>query len=161
MDEIYEKYSRIVYAYLVSLNVSRDVAEELMQETFYSAVKHINKFKGESSIKTWLCRIAKNKLIDYIRKTKQENNVALDEKNMEYIVGEKIEDRITLKEEIEELYEKIDELDKKTKRVIYLRIRAELSFKEIGHIFNESENWARVTFFRGKIKVKEAIKSGR
>ena len=46
-------------------------------------------------------------------------------------------------------------LDEKTREVIYLRITGELSFKEIGDVLNKSENWARVTFYRGKQKMKE------
>ena len=46
-------------------------------------------------------------------------------------------------------------LDNLTREVIYLRITGELSFKEIGYILNKTENWARVTFYRGKEKLKE------
>ena len=46
-------------------------------------------------------------------------------------------------------------LDEKTREVMYLRITGELSFKEIGIILNKTENWARVTFYRGKSKLKE------
>ena len=49
----------------------------------------------------------------------------------------------------------MQKLDEKTREVIYLRITGELSFKEIGDILNKSENWARVTFYRGKQKMKE------
>ena len=53
------------------------------------------------------------------------------------------------------LYKKIQKLDKETREVIYLRITGELSFKEIGIVLNHTENWARVTFYRGKNKLKE------
>lgn len=61
MEEIYKEYAQKVYSYLLNLTNNKDIAEELLQETFYSAVKNINKFKYESSIKTWLYVIAKNK----------------------------------------------------------------------------------------------------
>lgn len=47
-------------------------------------------------------------------------------------------------------------LDEQTKEVIYLRLTGELSFKEIGDVLNKTENWARVTFYRGKQKLKES-----
>lgn len=53
------------------------------------------------------------------------------------------------------MYKKIQKLDKTTKEVIILRIKGDLSFKEIGNILNKTENWARVTFYRGKQKLKE------
>ena len=46
MQEIYKRYSIIVYRYLYSLTKNRALSEELMQETFYDAIKGINKFKG-------------------------------------------------------------------------------------------------------------------
>ena len=53
------------------------------------------------------------------------------------------------------LYKKLQKLDEKTREVIYLRITGEFTFKEIGEILNKTENWARVTFYRGKEKLKE------
>lgn len=52
------------------------------------------------------------------------------------------------------LYRRMQKLDKKTREVIYLRITGELSFKEIGIILNKTENWARITFYRGKNQLK-------
>lgn len=53
------------------------------------------------------------------------------------------------------LYKKMQKLDEKTREVMYLRITGELSFKEIATILNKTENWARVTFYRGKNKLME------
>lgn len=53
------------------------------------------------------------------------------------------------------LYRKMQKLEDKTREVIYLRITGELSFKEIGIILNETENWSRVTFYRGKNQLRE------
>ena len=155
MEEIYKEYSKIVYNYLLSLSCNSEVAEELMQETFYNAVKNINKFRNESSMKTWLCRIAKNKWIDYLKKTKTVSEVSIDEIEEKFILVNSFEDEFTDQEKVIDLYKKIHNLDEKTREVIYLRIRADLGFKEIGEIMGESEAWARVTFYRAKVKLKE------
>ena len=70
MQEIYKKYSKLVYNYLFSLSGNVEVSQELTQETFYSAIKNTKKFKGNSSIKTWLLKIAQNKWKDYLKKSK-------------------------------------------------------------------------------------------
>jgi RNA polymerase sigma-70 factor (ECF subfamily) len=57
-----------------------------------------------------------------------------------------------------ELYQRIHNLDEKTREVIYLRITGELSFREIGEILQRNETWARVTFYRGKLKMMEDSK---
>lgn len=155
MEEIYKEYSKIVYNYLLSLTCNSEIAEELMQETFYSAVKNINKFRNESNIKTWLCKIAKNKWIDYLSKSKKSNEVAIDEIEEKFLLVNSFEEEFSNKEKVIDLYKKIHNLDEKTREVIYLRIRADLNFKEIGLIMGETENWARVTFYRAKVKLKE------
>ena len=68
MEEIYIKYSKKVYKYLYTLTQDHELSEELMQDTFYSALKSINNFREDSSIFSWLCEIAKNKWKNYIRK---------------------------------------------------------------------------------------------
>ena len=155
MEEIYKEYSKIVYNYLLSLTCNSELAEELMQETFYNAVKNINKFRNESSIKTWLCKIAKNKWIDYLKSYDTSKNLPIDEIEEKFLLVNSFEEDFSNKETVIDLYQKIHRLDGKTREVIYLRIRADLSFKEIGLIMGESENWARVTFYRAKVKLKE------
>lgn len=60
IEKIYKDNYEIVFKYLLANSHSKDIAEELTQETFYRAVKNIHKFKGNSKISTWLCQIAKN-----------------------------------------------------------------------------------------------------
>ena len=69
--------------------------------------------------------------------------------------GDNTEEQIISNDEKISLYKKMQKLDEVTREVIYLRITGELSFKEIGIILNKTENWARVTFYRGKNKLKE------
>ena len=155
MEEIYKEYSKIVYNYLLSLTCDSELAEELMQETFYSAVKNINRFRNESSMKTWLCKIAKNRWIDYLKDTKKLNEIGINEIEEKFVLVNSFEEDFSNKEAVIDLYKKIHNLDEKTREVIYLRIRADLNFKEIGMIMGKTENWARVTFYRAKVKLKE------
>ena len=76
MEEIYKKYSMLVYNYLKSLCNNCDIAEELTQETFYKAIKGIDKFNNECKVSTWLCKIAKNTWIDFLRKKEKENFIS-------------------------------------------------------------------------------------
>ena len=160
MEEIYKKYSKIVFCYLLSLTNNTEVAKDLTQSTFYSVVKNIHKFKNESSMTTWLCKIAKNKWLDYYKKTKKYNETNIDEVNEMLFAEESFEDEYADREEVLNLYKKIHKLDEKSKEVIYLRIRGELKFKEIGLIMGKSEEWVRITFYRAKIKLKEDFNNG-
>lgn len=103
----------------------------------------------------WLCQIAKflfYKEIKQIRKIKFEDfeNIKDEQDIEEYIIEKEIKRKI---------FNDIQKLDKKTKEVVYLRIIGNLSFDEISEVVGKSANWARVTYFRGKEKLKEVNKN--
>lgn len=55
------------------------------------------------------------------------------------------------------MYHQIKALPNAHKEVVVLRLIADLSFREIGDLMGQSENWARVTFYRAKLKLKERV----
>ena len=153
IKQIYEEYFETVNKYLFCLTHNNDISEELTQETFYKAIKKINTYRGECKISVWLCQIAKNLWYDQCRKNKHITNTK--EGLIELQSLDSVEEQVISNDEKISLYKKIQNLDEKTREVIYLRITGELSFKEIGLILNKTENWARVTFYRGKNQLKE------
>ena len=153
IEQIYIQYFTTVNKYLFCLTHNNDISEELTQETFYKAVKKIDTYKGECKMSVWLCEIAKNLWYDYCKKNKK--NVSIEKGILEIQTSNKPEEKVMFDEEKISLYKKLQKLDEKTREVIYLRITGELSFKEIGIILNKTENWARVTFYRGKNQLKE------
>jgi len=153
IEEIYEMYSRNVFLFLLSKTNNEHLAEELTQETFFQAVQCIDRFKGKSSILTWLCGIAKNVWLKYLRKHQEILS-------MEYDILE-IEDKkeINVQWEQKEILQLLHDMNEPMREVMYLRLISNLSFAEIGEIIDKTENWTRVTFFRGKQKiVKEILK---
>lgn len=158
IEKVYEEYFETVYKYLFCLTHNSDLSEELTQETFYRAVQKIGSFKEECKVSVWLCQIAKNLWYDQLKKDKKIDKA--NEEELGLITSkENLEETIISNEEKLELYRKMQKLDDLTREVMYLRITGELSFKEIGTILNKTENWARVTFYRGKNKMREADKN--
>lgn len=152
MDEIYEECFETVYKYLFCLTHNSDISEELTQETFYRAVKKIDTYNGKCKISVWLCQIAKHLWYNQCRKNKRIVNT---DETFDIEDPQNLEEQFIAGEEKVSLYKKMQNLDEKTREVMYLRITGELSFKEIGEILWKTENWARVTFYRGKSKLKE------
>ena len=153
LEEIYEMYSRKVYLFLLSKTNNEQLAEELTQETFFQAVQCIDQFQGNSSILTWLCAIAKNVWLKYLRKHQEILSI-------EDVILE-IEDKkeIYIPWEQKEILQLIHNMKEPIREVMYLRLISNLSFAEIGEIIGKTENWTRVTFFRGKQKiVKEMLR---
>lgn len=154
IEQVYKEYFETVNKYLFCLTHNNDISEELTQETFYRAVQKIDTFKGNCKISVWLCQIAKNLWYDEYRKNKKKVNT--DEEDIfEIQTIDTIEEQVISNDEKVSWYKKMQKLDNQTREVMYLRITGELSFKEIGIVLNKTENWARVTFYRGKNKLKE------
>ncbi len=155
IEEVYLEHSKLVYKYLFCLTHNNELAEELTQETFVCAIKEINNFKGNSKLSTWLCQIAKNLWYKELRKIKKAKIIPIDEISVNIKNEEDIETKIIQNNEKEILYKMIEKLPNELREIIYLRIVGEFSFKQIGEILGKNENWARVTFYRGKEKMKE------
>lgn len=154
MDAVYRKYADMVYRYLLSMTHDSHIAEELTQETFYQAIRSSEKYDGSCKISTWLCAIAKNALFTYRRKNPQhEELTALNDHQ-----SLSAEDQAISSAWRVELLHKLHQLSDPFREVLYLRIFGNLSFREIGEILDKSENWARVTFYRGKEKLKSELK---
>ncbi|WP_018664946.1 RNA polymerase sigma factor [Heyndrickxia acidiproducens] len=155
-DSIYQDYANFIYRYLLSLTKSNQAAEELTQETFYQAIKSIDNFNdnGKAKFSTWLCSIAKNVWLQELNKEKKRNQLAkLIRNKNEYSYN--LEEEFFNNEDKISFFKQAHQLSHKNREILYLRLLGDLSFKEIGSIFGETENWARVTFYRAKQQIRK------
>lgn len=150
MDAIYQEYAQTVYKYLMATTHDADLAEELCQETFYQAVKSIQRFDGSCKISVWLCQIAKHQWYQYLKKHHRE----IPTEEIPEMPIKSAEQQVMADVGKLELLQKIHALPEAMKEVVYLRAFGGLSFREIGEVTGHTENWARVTFYRGKEKLK-------
>lgn len=132
---------------------NQSCAEEITQNTFFKAMTAKKKFKGNSSEFTWLCGIAKHLAIDECRKNKKFSE--LDETMSKSTVD--IEKTAEDKDTALQIHLILHELKEPYKEVFQLRVFGELSFAQIGIIFNKTENWARVTYHRARLKIQERM----
>lgn len=151
MEQIYKNNVTVVNKYLFCLTHDSLLTEELTQETFYQAIKGIHNFRGDCKISVWLCQIGKRLWYKELERRKK-SFVPINE--IEKISSnDDLEEQYLMKVEKVDLFRKLHQLDGKTREVMYLRLTGELKFSEIGEIMGETENWARVTFYRGKQKI--------
>lgn len=155
MEELYLNYAKTVHKYLICLTNDVNIAEDLTQETFYQASKTIKNFKGECKVSVWLCQISKYSWYKHLEKNKKYNCDSYEDISFEIVGYQNLELDLLKNEDKMELFKKIHLLDSQSKEIIFLRISGKLSFREIGDIFNKSENWARVSFYRAKQKLLE------
>lgn len=134
---------------------NQSLAEEITQNTFFKAMTSKNKFEGKSAELSWLCGIAKHLAIDEYRKNskQQEFDEEIDLIETSVSIESKVEDQDTALQ----IHLILHELQEPYKEVFQLRVFGELSFAKIGLIFGKTENWARVTYHRARIKIQERM----
>ena len=153
-QDVYRLYFRDVYRYVLALCRNESLAEEITQETFYKALTKLDSFNGKCKVSVWLCQIAKNTYISMLRKDKH-----LDSRvNMEGLVETtSVEDCFSNKDTALTIHKLLHELEEPYKEVFSLRAFADLPFKQIGELFGKTESWARVTYHRARLKIKEEL----
>ena len=153
-DEIYSEYFSEVYKFVLTLCKNPSLAEEITQEAFFKTLKSIDSFKGACALSTWLCKIAKNTFLSHVR-----NENRCSDYPLELIPSEEIiENRLSDKETAYAIYKILHKLKEPYKEVFWLRTFGELSFAQIGALFDKTESWARVTYYRAKLLIKEELK---
>ena len=152
MEEIYQQYARIVYGFLLSRTGDENLAEELTQETFYQAIRSSGNYDESCRVSTWLCAIARNTLLTYRRK-----HPAAEELDETVPSGASAEEEVLGNAGRLELIRLMHSLPEPAREVMYLRVFGELSFADIGAVHGKSENWARVTYFRAREKLRKDV----
>lgn len=153
-DQIYNLYFKDVYKYVLSLSKNEAIAEEITQETFFKALRNIEKFDGKCKLYVWLCQIAKN---SYFSSSKKERKFTAFSKAEDIVDEVDIEQQLLTKENVLEIHKALHHLEEPYKEVFTLRVFGELSFLQISTLFEKTESWARVTYHRAKIKLKERL----
>lgn len=155
MDEkIYEENARTVYYFLLSLCHNAHTAQDLTQETFLRAYQSLDRFDGTCRLSVWLCQIAKHLWYQYLEKHKHEAAKALEDIDALSI---DMETQLFAKYDLIQVLKELHKLPEQTREVFYIKMSSELTFREIGEILGKSENWARVTYFRGKEKIMKGL----
>lgn len=159
VEKIYTLYFNDVYRYIRKLSGNEHIAEEITADTFFKAMKTIDRFRGDCDIRVWLCQIAKNSYLSYLKKSKRLDNT--EDSILQNIVdlNQNTEEHIISKEQSLQIQMILHDISEPYKEVFMWRVFADLSFKQIGQIFNKSENWACVTYHRARSKIKERLEA--
>ena len=153
-DEVYQCYFDSVYRYVLSLSREPHVAEEITQETFFKALRSLDRFRGDSSMKSWLCSIAKNIWLSEQRKKKAQ---PIDDEETLPDPSPGPEESFMRRDESMRIHRLLHRLDEPYREVFTLRTLGQLSFRDIGELFDKSENWACVVYHRARARLKEEM----
>jgi len=122
---------------------SHDEADDLTQETFIKVYKNLNKFEQQSSVYTWIYRIAVNTGLNYLRKQKLRQNLGIE--MLSHWMPQK-EERNSDGNQRSLLRQVVARLPKKQQMVVLLRSFQDLSFREVAAAMDTTENAAKVNY---------------
>ncbi|WP_010650335.1 sigma-70 family RNA polymerase sigma factor [Oceanobacillus massiliensis] len=145
-----EELKRIIFTYVKNHSQTDDIFQEVLIKTY----KGLDKFRGDSSLKTWLYRISINKCKDYLRSPIHR----LIPHNLKAIREEKTLEQSRIEEEQQNIVaEAILSLPIKYREVIVLRYYKDLSIKEISQALNTNESTIKTRIQRGKKNLKKNL----
>ena len=153
------QYSEMLYWKIRRIVMFHDDADDVLQNTLMKAWKSLDSFRGDSKLTTWLCRIAINESLDFIRhkqalvivssdSTTDNVGVSIHEKLMadEYFDGDRAEAL---------LQEAISQLPDVQRTVFLMRYYDEMKYSEISSILNTSEGALKASYHIAVTKIKE------
>ena len=153
-DRIYQTYFDPVYRYSLSLSGNPQIAEEITQETFFRAMRSLDRFRGESTLKSWLCAIAKNL---WLSERRRKASLPIDDAAPLPDPSAGPEEAIARQDESMRVHRLLHHLEEPYREVFTLRTLGQLSFRDIGELFGKSENWACVVYHRARAKIREKM----
>lgn len=152
IEELFLKYYNDALLYTLSLTKNYPLAEELVSEAFYTALKAAD--NEVQNFKAWLLRVCRNLYFNSLRKSKRLQE--LDENIADK--SETVLDNIIRKEEYRALYHAISLLNPSYKEVITLFYFEDLSIKDIAIVVGKSEAVIKVSLFRGREALKKILR---
>ncbi|UYZ23747.1 RNA polymerase sigma factor [Mesobacillus jeotgali] len=153
--ELYENYKKAIFLYLYRATLNQHIAEDLTQDTFLKAFQSLSSFRGESSLKTWLFKIARNTYINFSKKKQTSMELQSDRidqhLNHQHDQFKRLDDQNAIELTLLKLQENY-------RTYIILRDVNDLTYEEVAAITNETIGQVKVGLYRARKKFKELYK---
>jgi RNA polymerase sigma-70 factor (ECF subfamily) len=156
-----KKYLTSLFNFVLLFVKDRQVAEDLVQESFVKVWKNLNRYDEKKKFKTWLFTIAKHTAFDYLKKKKAIPFAFFEtEENplLEIPDDNLLPDEILHREDVNQLVkETLDMLPENYRTVLELYYMQELTLKEIAEVLERSYNTIKSQYARALLKFKELL----
>lgn len=156
-EQLYQTCFREVYAGLLKLCGNASQAEELAAQTLLVAMEHLDSYRGSGCLQGWLLRIGKNLYLSQLRREKHLDRTAPPEELTLPSNKPDPEVQTICRSEAERAKLALEQLPEMQKSVFLFRVYGELSFREIGKLYDRSENWACVTYYRARENLRKKL----
>lgn len=158
-NQLVNKYRDRIYAVIYRMLRNQDDALDISQEVFVRAYRSLNKFRGDSSVYTWLYRIAVNLSINYINRNKHRKSQAIDNVSFKLSADNESPQK---KIEVDELSQAIEQavlkLPDKQRAVFVMRYYENMQHNEIAEILGNSVGSVKANYHHALQKLKVELK---
>jgi RNA polymerase sigma-70 factor, ECF subfamily len=156
-DELARRHLPLL-ARLVRRYVNDADAEDVAQRAMMRALEKLDGFRGESTFRSWLHRVAVNVALNHLRDTKHQAHGELDEADL--ITNTLGTARLVAREAKARLVLALQDLPPKQKRSVELRLFGDLSFAEVAAQMGISEDSAKVNFHHALKRLRAHLEEG-
>jgi RNA polymerase sigma-70 factor, ECF subfamily len=159
--QIFEEHHRFIFKFIYAMLGNYEIAEELTQETFLGAFKGIASLRGDATLKTWLCGIAKNHVCQSFRNNRRESEKSAGEVETLNLPDEKSSqpDRQFLNKELNEtISEALKKLNEDRRLIFVLKEMQQLSYNEISEITGSAIPKLKTDLFRAKSEMRKILR---
>ncbi len=157
LDELFSTYFDDVYRYILRLSNDEHIAEEITSDTFFKAIRSVKDFRGDCDMRIWLCQIAKNSYYSFLKQHRHTSSIEDTEVQNIEDPNAYLDEQIEKQEDIRQLQKVLHSLPDPYKEVFMWRVFADLNFKQIGGIFEKTDNWACVTYHRARNMIRNKL----
>lgn len=153
--EMFQKKMELIHRYLVKLGCSQENAEDIVQDTFYKAIKYIDGIQADK-LSSWLFRVATNKYYDLCRKNNKHVHLSIDEEIFRESLSDSklVEDFILNIEKKQEILDTLNSMSDIQKNLLFFKYDVGLTYREMGELLDINENTIKTYLFRAREKFK-------
>lgn len=156
-NQIVHKYGRQLYWQIRRITKNHEQTNDILQNVFVKVWLNLAKFNEQSTLYTWMYRIARNETITFLEKEKRNASVDIDDSVVEIIAGHAALDTHSPDEISELLMKAIDQLPEKQSQVFQLKYFEDLKYSEISAQLGTSEGALKASYFHAVQKIQEFI----
>ncbi|NGZ76286.1 RNA polymerase sigma factor [Saccharibacillus alkalitolerans] len=153
-ESVMETYGEDVWNYLYMMTRSRELADDLAQETFIRAYKYMHAYRGEASLKTWLLRIARNRWYSY-RRLAFVRKVTLPGNVPETSASGSAEEEFLRAELTSDVWKIVLKLPLKYREILMLRAHYDMTMEELAGALGITVSAAKTRLQRARRKASE------